>query len=78
MPNEVIVRSPDAQLTVQWGKVDDPDPTVTLTSWQETFLPDGRHADWDPAAAWALDRECINKLIRALRRARDQAYGRDE
>lgn len=33
--------------------------------------------DWDPKAAWTLDRDRINKTIRALKRARDQAYGAD-
>lgn len=31
------------------------------------------------SAVWAtLDRDAVNRLIRVLRRARDQAYGRDE
>ena len=78
MPNEVIIRGSDAQLTVQWGKPGNLDPAVILSSWRETYLPDGSHADWDPKSAWNLDRKSINKLIRVLRRARDQAYGRDE
>jgi len=78
MPNEVIMRSPDDQLTVQWGKEGDMDPAVILTSWRESRDPNGGHADWDPTAAWDLNRQTINQLIRVLRRARDSAYGRDE
>ena len=35
--------------------------------------------DWHPIRGWYvdLDRHQINKLIKALRRARDKAYGRD-
>lgn len=36
----------------------------------ETDFTDGMYVD--------LDREAINRLIRNLRRARDQAFGRDE
>lgn len=36
----------------------------------ETHFTDGMHVD--------LDRKGINDLIRKLRRARDQAFGRDE
>lgn len=36
----------------------------------ETHFTDGMHVD--------LDRKSINDLIRYLRRARDQAYGKDE
>lgn len=83
MPMEVISRStcadgPNNQFTVQWGKSNVPDPSVILASWCEALLPNGERADWMPGAAWDLDRETINKLIRVLRRARDQAYGRDE
>jgi hypothetical protein len=36
----------------------------------ETLWDEGQHVD--------LNREQINELIRVLRRARDQAFGRDE
>lgn len=37
-----------------------------------------RQEEHDPNAQWMdLDREGINKLIRILRKARDQAYGAD-
>jgi hypothetical protein len=36
----------------------------------ETHFTDGMHVD--------LDRNSINKLIRDLRKARDQAFGKDE
>lgn len=36
----------------------------------ETSYTDGMYVD--------LDRQAINRLIRNLRRARDQAFGRDE
>lgn len=43
----------------------------------------GEHIDAEEAAqfigVWGtLDREGCNRMIRALRRARDQAFGRDE
>lgn len=63
---------------VQLGTVihQDPDKAeVTLPALLKTWQDEGDHH----TGLWAtLDRDGINRLIRSLRRARDQAYGKDE
>lgn len=53
-----------------------PDEAMSLQKDQELLLDSG---DTGPARIWTqvLSRQEINKLIRVLRRARDQAYGED-
>lgn len=87
MPKETIACTPTSNtVAVAWGKdmsqvqisTANPDRLVastvervghggTVTVSEAPF--DGWHAD--------LDRESLNRLIRVLRRARDQAFGRD-
>ena len=60
--------------TTHWAGEGSPDTTIT-------YLP-GDKGD-QPVEAWPgeyveLDREQLNHLIRQLRAARDQAFGRDE
>ena len=85
MPREVIAGSNDPELkdikrlVVSWGAEGKSlDPVVTLGGWIHEESEDGAQADWSPETVWALNRADTNKLIRTLRKARDQAYGRDE
>jgi hypothetical protein len=78
MPSETIIHNDDRRLTVQWAKQDAADPTVLVTDWRSDTAPDGSCSDWTPLGSYDLDRSDINRLIRVLRRARDQAYGSDE
>ena len=76
MPKETIVRpepseSPNAEdrlgLTVGWNP----------TGWVQIYMePHGAEStgDWHIVD---LDREAINRTIRALRKARDRAFGAD-
>lgn len=51
-------------------KATDPNDGRVAGDSRETHITDGFYID--------LDRNSINNLIRHLRRARDQAFGRDE
>ena len=63
---------PRERLTVQWLPLGDVQVGVELEPMQgEPGV--GEHAAW-----MSLNRAEINRLIKALRRARDAAYGRDE
>jgi hypothetical protein len=60
-----------------WLNESNSQPGVTWSTGTEFFVTG------DPLPAWEgqhveLSRDEINQLIRALREARDQAYGRDE
>jgi hypothetical protein len=90
MPRERIVsENSGLDVEVSWGReggyvqvattCPDLDRAVTVAKEivefkaahpDETLLTTGYHAD--------LDRARINELIRTLRKARDQAFGRDE
>lgn len=83
MPKEVIVSDagfPDTDevtLTeVRWSKDSEYVQLATVLADRSTHEPIERkvHGGW----YFSLDRIDINKLIKNLRRARDQAYGRDE
>jgi hypothetical protein len=75
MPNEVIARCDREQLTVQWSPKGDLDPMVGVGSWRETLDPNGSHADWEPVGPqWALEVEGLDRMIRALRRAKRAIY----
>lgn len=71
MPKEIITSTPADQFApeVRWGR----DRDVQLAT------VDLSRADDDPERGLfaSLDRSGINRLIRVLRRARDQAYGPD-
>lgn len=82
MPKEIIhSRYPDPE--------DGPRESLVHVGWTRehehvevaTIVPDERKLDTTPEGnGWfvQLDRSGINRLIRALRQARDQAFGRDE
>lgn len=79
MPSETIIKSDNSQFTVGWAKQGSSlDPAVTLSDWRAELDPNGAFSAWKPSSAYRLDRDGINRLIRVLRRARDQAYGLDE
>ena len=75
MPKEVIQGTFNEELgvSVGWAK----DTSVQLATLN---LVHEKVDQYDPAAGWWVDlsREQVNRLIRVLRRARDQAYGADE
>ena len=81
MPNEVICKTANntVRMNLVWGNAaTQQNPTVALGSWVIRAAPDDNQSDWDlTGPCWVLDRADINKLIRTLRRARDQAYGAD-
>lgn len=60
---------------VGWGRdTGDVQIGVEMADGQQTL-----RSVADFSSVWAsLDRAGVNRLIRALRRARDQAFGRDE
>ena len=72
MPKEIIQSLPGIRFVpeVRWGR----DASVQLATidleMDESDPARGMFAD--------MDRGAINRLIQVLRRARDQAYGRDE
>lgn len=70
MPKEVIHTGPDddPRFTVQVGWTPDCDVQIATLNGAE------------PDSGWhvTLSRREVNRLIKALRRARDAAYGRDE
>ena len=69
MPKEYLGTGSDDFITVRWGR----GSVVRLSSDQPDL------ASGDATQRFVqLDRESINRLIRTLRRARDQAYGADE
>lgn len=81
MPKEVIHddsargdNSTPFAVEVKWGR----DTFVQLASIN--LSEDDKLEEFEPEAGWYvdLDRAMINKLIKSLRRARDQAYGADE
>lgn len=51
-----------------------PGSTITLPNSEDPDNPEGLFYGWHAT----LDREGINRMIRALRKARDSVYGRDE
>jgi hypothetical protein len=58
-------------------------PIAVSVTWQrdrDVQLASINMSRQDETEGWygTLDRHAINRLIRVLRRARDQAYGRDE
>lgn len=63
MPREIISPKPDEMVQVGWGI----DTRVTLGV---ALKADSLYID--------LNRDQINRLIKFLRKARDQAYGADE
>lgn len=71
MPKEVIqsVSGYDYRLQISWGtdgiQVATVNPAAPAGTTKEGFFVD-------------LDREGCNRAIRTLRKARDQAFGRDE
>jgi hypothetical protein len=75
-----VVQPADPALHVNWstaGHVQvafEADPSYLKIALDAPNEADGRTSMYSPV----LERGEINKLIRVLRRARDQAYGRDE
>lgn len=71
MPKETIVNWPESNLGVEvcWGR--DRQCQVAAVNYDKPDFSVGR--------GWyvELDRDALNRLIRVLRRARDQAYGED-
>lgn len=73
MPKEITYGRPsDVNVEVGWTRNL---PGVAVASLNES-VGDGPA---DPARGWFahLDREGVNRLIRALRKARDQSFGAD-
>lgn len=74
VPTVDVMWSRDGDLVQIVSKVEDPHGGrwIGEGDWDQgsTHFTDGMYVD--------LDRNSINKLIRNLRRARDQAFGRDE
>lgn len=82
MPKEIIYSR-------HFGTNENPEPTVHVGWTREashveiaTRMPKGIQLPCDDVVenGWyaTLDRNGINQLIRALRKARDQAFGKDE
>jgi len=83
MPKEHIITKDDRRLQQERGG---PVPAVRI-GWQRgcavqidtVYLDGGEWANQQPEGQFVnLDRQAINQLIQVLRRARDQAYGKDE
>lgn len=70
----------DAALTVRWTKDNKREPNCSPLASQPlvvTYDRVGSGGIDDIAGFMALDRTGCNRLIRALRQARDDVYGRD-
>ena len=91
MPKETIVteltKPSDGEavaVEVAWGRHQDVQLTTKLvdsdTRESKSLCVTDEHGEWDFEGGWyaTLTRYEINELIRYLRRARDQAFGRDE
>jgi hypothetical protein len=84
MPKESITGDTPSGLRVEVGWQPGLEVTVATLNRDETFqIPktDARDSgDTQPFNGWFIhmDRTGLNRLIRALRKARDAAYGRDE
>lgn len=65
---------------VKWSKETGDLQIVTRLREAEVFYDEDKNAPIPARYGWYvdLDRKGINELIRVLRRARDQAFGRDE
>ena len=79
VPTSVV--SDDAQVQVGWHK--DSYVQVSIEGHVSYFRfaaenPDGDTSERSTVYTPPLSREEINKMIRTLRRARDQVFGRDE
>ena len=77
MPKEVIRCDRDAatvQAIVTWSR-ESSNVQVATTNW--SMRTSGHPLDPKPGWYVTLDRASINKMIRALRKARDQAFGSD-
>lgn len=72
---DVVQTEPVKGLRLTWGRGDE---LVTIVSCP---MPDGMPEDdylRSPQAQWvSLDRHRVNELIKALREARDGAFGKD-
>jgi hypothetical protein len=79
MPRENVNAANGARVTVSWLKANAGDE-VQLNIMGTVPVPHDTLKDLVKSVSgpWiTLDREGINRLIRSLRRARDQAYGQD-
>jgi hypothetical protein len=73
MPKEITAGRPgEVHVEIGWTRNL---PDVSMASINDSV----GEGPWDPARGWFahLDREGVNRLIRSLRKARDQAFGAD-
>jgi hypothetical protein len=85
MPKEYMGEKPqtDGSIDVSWGRNCG---TVRISvagpiGWRAPLLEDVEEIDWDNQLDWHFlvrERREINQLIKLLRTARDQAFGKDE
>ena len=94
MPKEIVTaaywlpdeKDPDAEgapeeqpvAEVRWGRDEDHVSLVTRKRGYEVPPPEADPIPFQYGMHCDLNRRGINELIRHLRRARDQAFGRDE
>lgn len=85
MPKEYVGQAPqvDGSVTVKWGR-DSAEVQLTVTGpvgWRGELILSDSAIDPDNALDWHVSlkqRFEVNRLIRLLRQARDQAFGKDE
>lgn len=85
MPKEKIYDGSEKfDLQIGWRK-DDPDVQIGISTHDGRSLADWLADNQEPAGLPQFDsiwgnfgRDGINRMIRMLRKARDEAYGRDE
>lgn len=70
-PDEVDYYVDDQKASVVWSR--DGQVFLQIDKWQEST----DDAGYQCASLFELDREDINKMIRTLRKARDQVFGVD-
>lgn len=68
----------DRRVEVGWHNGGVQIATTVLTNPTTPLVGEVNEPEWKSDAYVDLDRHGINNLIRALREARDKAYGRDE
>lgn len=80
MPKETVGDHTSTGFRVEVGWRRDGDVQIATTNPDSPLhIDDGNPAGKVPFTGWwvTLDRDGVNKLIRDLRRSRDQAYGPD-
>lgn len=76
MPKETF--GDEIKAVVSWGRGEETIQVATMLPGQQVHVVDSPPSPFDGWYATLGSRAEVNRLIRTLRTARDQAFGRDE